>query len=218
MIIFSHRQDCRDYLEQYFILRKNIFCDSLEWVKPNADGTETDRLDEEQSYYILFANPVTDEVQGGLRLVPTIGNTLIHTVWSDLLPERDDFCSPCIWEVSRFCVRKAANPPRYGGLINRVSLSLLLAIPVFAAEFGISLFIAVCHDRLIHLFKVIGFPPDVIATKKDICGQDLSSVIWPAGLEFVNNPRLMQQADEPRQMPDLRAFHRGQGLPVIGNC
>ena len=184
MIVYSHKSDCRDFLTQYFTLRKNIFCDRHGWVKANGDGTETDELDEGECHYILFVEPGTNKTLGGMRMVPTTGRTLIHAVWPDMLPEPNDFRSPVIWEITRFCVLNDTSSEKIGGFVNKAGLALMFAVFEFAAELGVSLFIAICHDRLVRMFDTFGFSPEIISTKVDDDGQKIHCVLWSTGEEL----------------------------------
>ena len=49
------------------------------------------------------------ELAAGVRLMPTTGPTLLHSVWPDLLPDPEDFRAPTIWEATRFCVDEKTN-------------------------------------------------------------------------------------------------------------
>ena len=123
----SDRNSHRHLIEQYFRLRKRVFCDELKWVDPVSEDMEYDDFDFMYNIYILHVDDCTGEVTGGVRLMPTTGPTLMHTVWADMLPDRDDFRSPAIWEATRFCADALASS-RKSNLANRITLALTLAV------------------------------------------------------------------------------------------
>ena len=174
----SSRNKYKDYIKQYFLLRKQVFCDHHGWVEPNSDGTETDTLDDGFNVYILYVDPDSDQLFGGVRLSPSTGDTLIHSVWLDLLPEPDDFRSPNIWEVTRFCVDESKNNGRVRNFVNRIFLALMLAILDFTHENGISSVMAVCESRFVRMFGAFSGGPEIISTKTESDGCEISFVVW----------------------------------------
>ncbi|MEM7216056.1 MAG: acyl-homoserine-lactone synthase, partial [Pseudomonadota bacterium] len=174
----------RRYLREYFELRKRVFCDQHGWVKANEDGTETDYIDESYNVYILYLDEESNTVLGGVRLAPSTGNTLLHSVWSDMLPEPDDFRSPNIWEATRFCVDEAGDGGRSGNFVNKVCLALILAVLDFSAQNGISFIIAVCELRLIDMFSAFKGEPEIVSTKIESDGCEIACVIWSTEEKF----------------------------------
>lgn len=169
----------KEYVDQYYRLRKRVFCDQHGWVEPNPDGTETDQLDEDFHLYILYVDKENDEVVGGVRLNPSTGTTLTHTIWADMLPDPDEFRSPNLWEVTRFCVDETRNTGRGRSFVNRIFLALMLAILDFASENGISAVMAVCESRFIRMFQAFSGGPEVISKKTEADGCEIALVIWP---------------------------------------
>ena len=181
MIVFIYpadKQKYADYLQKYYILRKKIFCDQLGWISVNGQNIETDNLDEEYNVIILFIDTKTDNVTGGVRLVPTIGNTLIHSVWSDMLPEPDDFRSPQIWEATRYCVNDTDVEGRKSKLVNRVSLALMFAILDFADQNNITAILAVCEKKIVNMIKVFSPGLETISEKTDENGCEICCTLW----------------------------------------
>jgi len=172
------------YIKQYLKIRKKCFCDHHGWVKPNADGTETDHLDDAPHVYILFLDTQTDTVLGGARIVPSLGPTLMHSYWSDMLPDPDDFRSPNIWEVTRFCVDESSNGGRSKDFINRAFLALMVGILDFSANNGVSTLMAVCETRLVRMIQAFKGKPEVISTKTESDGCEISFVVWDANEEL----------------------------------
>lgn len=172
------------YIDQFFIIRKKVFCDLHGWVAADASGREIDHLDSEYNVYILYVDENTDTVLGGVRLSPTTGNTLMHTAWVDMLPDKDDFRSPNIWEATRFCVDPESGISRSENFVNKVCLAIILAVLDFAGENGISSIIAVCEQRFLDCFSAFNAQPDIISKKLERDGCPVACVLWPTDEDY----------------------------------
>lgn len=180
MIIYitpKNRHHFRDELDQYFRLRKKIFCDKLKWVEAELGDREIDQFDKMFNVYILHIDKELGLVSGGVRLMPTLGPTLMHSVWKDLLPDEDDFRSPNIWEATRFCVDEEISS-RKANLLNRATLSLSMAVADFGHANGISNVIAVCESYFFNMAGAYGPKAEIISSKKDENGLDISCGMW----------------------------------------
>lgn len=187
MIIFifpGNKQKYQTYLYEFYEIRKQIFCDKLNWVNSYNEFFEKDELDEEYNVTILYVDPLTDKVAGGVRLVPTLGNTLVHTVWSDMLPEKDDFRSPEIWEATRFCVSEKDATGRKSKFVNRVSLALMYSILDFTNSNQISSIISICEKKIVSMINVFSDGLDVISEKIDENGCEVSCILWSVAPEI----------------------------------
>jgi len=180
MIVYvppGKRHKYREELREYFKLRKRIFCDKLNWVKPRADGLEVDRFDNLFNVYILSIDDKSGELAGGVRLMPTTGPTLMHTVWADMLPHKDDFRSPNIWEATRFCVDEEVSS-RKANLLNRATLSLSIGVADFGNANGISHVIGVCEHYFFNMSGAYGPKAEILSTKIDENGLKISCGMW----------------------------------------
>ncbi len=164
-------------LEGYYRLRKKVFCDTLQWVEDNGTELERDEFDEGYGVYILYQDDA-GRIGGGVRLMPTTGPTLLHTVWADLLPEKDDFRSPNIWEATRFCVDEDIVDTRNLSLANKATLALSLAVVDFADSNGISHVIAVCESYFFEMGNAYDAQAEILSTKTDENGVRISCGLW----------------------------------------
>lgn len=181
MIIFIEPRQRLQYniaIRQYYSLRKRIFCDKLQWVTPKSFGLEHDEFDELYNLYILHLDDETGEVTGGVRLMPTTGPTLMHSVWAVMLPDPDDFRSPNIWEATRFCVETSAS--RKQSLANRITLALTLSVIEFAQANGISHIIAVCESKFFDMTNAYCGNAEIIERRIDANGTDICCGLWAA--------------------------------------
>jgi len=164
-------------MEEYFSLRHKVFSEKLNWVPKNADRRETDNCDLMFNVYVLCIDDEGGRVAGGVRLMPTTGPTLLHTVWRDLLPDNDDFRSPNIWEATRFCVDEEISS-RKRNLLNRTTLMLSMAVVDFGHANGITHVIAVCEHYFFNMSGAYGPKAEIISTKTDENGLEISCGIW----------------------------------------
>ncbi len=177
-IEMEERAGFRRELHQYFALRKRVFCDQLKWVEAKPGGLEFDEFDEMYNLYILNIDERDATVTGGVRLMPTTGQTLMHSVWSDMLPRPDDFRSPKIWEATRFCVDDASNRTRKGNFVNRATLALSLAVMEFGAANDITHIIGVCERKFFDMSGAYGAHAEIISNRIDDNGVDVCCGVW----------------------------------------
>jgi len=180
MIVYitpAERHKFRRELNAFFKLRKRVFCDTLGWVEASPDGREVDRFDAMFNVYILCLDDKTGEVAGGVRLMPTTGETLLHTVWSDMLPAGNDMRSRNIWEATRFCVDEEISS-RKANLLNRATLMLSMAVADFGNANSISHVVAVCEHYFFSMAGAYGPQAEILSTKIDENGLEISCGMW----------------------------------------
>lgn len=186
MIIYiekNRQHEHRDALDAYFRLRKRVFCDRLGWVPACRGGVENDAFDALYNIVIVNVDDRTGTVSGGVRLMPTTGPTLLHTVWSDMLPDPDDFRSPNIWEATRFCVDDGSTQSRKRSFVNRATLALSLAVLEFCHANGITHVIGVCEKNIFDMQRAYGTEAEIISTKTDENGTEIGCGLWATGPE-----------------------------------
>lgn len=176
-ILPSERKKHSERLNAYFRLRKRVFCDKLRWVQATGEDIERDQFDDLDNVYILYSDPATGKVAGGVRLMPTMGPTLLHSVWADLVPPGTNLKSPCTWEATRFCVDEEASS-RKANLLNRATLCLSMSVADFGHANGIRQVVAVCEDYFFTMAGAYGPKPEVISSKVDENGLKISCGIW----------------------------------------
>lgn len=164
-------------LDSYFRLRKKVFCDKLGWVSSSDGVLERDRFDSLFNVYILYSDDKNGQLAGGVRLMPTTGPTLLHTVWSDLLPAGRPFRSPGLWEATRFCVDEEVSS-RKSNLLNRATLTLSMAVADFGNANGIGRVAAVCERYFFDMAGAYGPKAEIVSSKVDQNGLKISLGVW----------------------------------------
>ncbi|GIL03032.1 MAG: hypothetical protein BroJett030_29310 [Alphaproteobacteria bacterium] len=168
-------------LDAYHRLRKRVFCDQLSWVPAGPDGVERDHLDAQYNVVILSVDEAQGTVAGGVRLMPTTGPTLMHTVWADMLPRADAFRASDIWEATRFCVDECSNTSRKHSFVNRTTLALSLAVLEFCDANDIRQVIGVCERKFFDMQRAYGTHASIISHKVDDNGTEIGCGLWETG-------------------------------------
>ncbi|GAA6164205.1 acyl-homoserine-lactone synthase [Pelagimonas sp. KU-00592-HH] len=154
-----------------YVDRADQFKTRLGWdVTVNANGEERDEYDALKPLYILWEK--ADGGHGGsMRLLPTTGPCMINDHFSELT-DGVRIESPLIWECTRFCLARDAEPKTAG--------ALMLAGSEVLRGFGIEHLVGVFDARMVRIYRMIGSSPEVIGTKGR--GRDRISVgLWSFG-------------------------------------
>jgi N-acyl-L-homoserine lactone synthetase len=153
-------------LDEYFRLRKTVFCDRFGWVGAMPDGREIDEFDAPYNVYVLNIDERSGDLAGGARLMPTTAPTLLHSEWSHLLPDPREYRADDLWEVTRFCVDDRLESRKLH-LVNKATVELAFGLMRFAAEKGVGRLIGICELSFLNMAGAFGEEPEIIATHID---------------------------------------------------
>lgn len=92
-----------DALAEMHQMRYRVFKERLDWDVQVADGMERDHFDDLHPVYLLQRDR-DSRVCGCVRLLPTLGPTMLRDTFSALLHGEAMRSSPAIWESSRFAL------------------------------------------------------------------------------------------------------------------
>lgn len=148
--------------------RADQFKTRLKWeVSVDAQGFERDEYDDLNPLYVIWE--CGDGTHGGsMRFLPTVGKVMVNDHFPHLLGG-GTVTSPVIWECTRFCLKRRANP--------KVAAALMLAGGEIMEGFGIEHFVGVFDARMIRIYRMIGSSPDVLGSQGE--GRDQISVgLW----------------------------------------
>lgn len=98
----------RVLLNEFFGLRKRVFFDQLEWNVPVSGEIERDEYDDLDATYLIWCSEDQRTIYGGLRLLSTVGPTLLHDVFHATHGQNDELRRPDFWEGTRMCVDEEA--------------------------------------------------------------------------------------------------------------
>jgi len=142
------------YAEPLFRLRYRVFYERLHWDVRCHDEMETDQYDDLRTRYVVAVDD-TDQVLGGWRLRPTIGNYMLADVFPQLLHGTPAPHHPRVWESNRFVVDKRESKDRGFGF-NETALALFRATCGFGIANGIDEYIMVLSAGVVRLTRGTG--------------------------------------------------------------
>jgi acyl homoserine lactone synthase len=136
-----------------FLDRADQFKTRLGWdVTLENNGYERDKYDLLNPLYVIYQKP--DGSHGGsMRLLPSTGRTMVNEHFSDILGG-GEVRSPFIWECTRFCLAREAEP--------RTAAALMLAGGEVMENFGVKHFAGVFDARMIRIYRMIGASPEIL--------------------------------------------------------
>lgn len=136
--------------------RADQFRTRLEWdVDVDEQGEERDGYDELNPLYVIWEN-ANGRHGGSMRFLPTTGRVMANEVFGHLTGS-SPISSPLIWECTRFCLSRDAEP--------RVAAALMLAGGEIMSRFGIKHFLGVFDLRMERIYRVIGAPPEILGSE-----------------------------------------------------
>ena len=180
--------------------RADQFHSRLGWeVQVNRAGEERDQYDDLNPLYVVWEN--ADGTHGGsMRFLPTVGRTMLNDHFRHLTDEVK-IESPLIWECTRFCLSRGADP--------RVSAALMLGGCEIGTNFHLTHAAGVFDARMVRIYRRLGWGPTILGT--DGTGRDAISVgLW----DFADlvRPRLLQKAGLSSEL-STHWFNRSFGAP-----
>ncbi len=163
-------------LDRFETLKNSMFRDRadqfkhrLGWqVTVDEQGYERDAYDALNPLYVIWEKP--DQTHGGsMRLLPTTGPCMVNDHFLDLT-DGVRIVSPLIWECTRFCLARDAEP--------RSAAALMLAGGEVMQGFGIEHFVGVFDARMVRIYRRIGASPEILGST-DAAGRARVSVgLW----------------------------------------
>ena len=181
--------------------RADQFKTRLGWeVTVNDAGEERDEYDDLNPLYVIWQR--ADGTHGGsMRFLPTVGRCMVNEHFLNLT-DGVRIESPLIWECTRFCLTRGAEPT--------VAAALTLAGGEILDRFELRNFVGVFDARMVRIYRRIGSSPTVLGTSGT--GRDAISVgLW----EFSQDAkeRVARQAGLSPALSEMwfkQAFGRGQ--------
>ena len=148
--------------------RADQFKVRLGWeVQIDENGEERDEYDALNPLYVIWEKP--DGTHGGsMRLLPTTGPCMVNDHFLDLT-DGVQISSPLIWECTRFCLSRDAEP--------RTAAALMLAGGEVMSGFGVEHYVGVFDARMVRIYRMIGSSPEILGSQGT--GRDRISVgLW----------------------------------------
>lgn len=148
--------------------RADQFKNRLNWdVSLDENGFERDEYDELNPLYVIWQTKAGQH-GGSMRLLPTDGPTMVCDHFSHLIGTVP-VVSPQIWECTRFCLQRQAEP--------RVAAALMLAGGEVMRNFGVEHYVGVFDARMERIYRAIGSEPQILGSQGS--GRDRISLgLW----------------------------------------
>lgn len=171
MIRYIYGHDLHRYpkiRDSMFRDRADQFSVRLGWdVHVDKNGEERDQYDALDPLYVVWEQ--ADGRHGGsMRFLPTTGPVMVNDVFGHLTGG-SPVQSPVIWECTRFCLSRDAEP--------RVAAALMLSGGEIMRGLGIRSVVGIFDRRMERIYRAIGFWPEILGS--DGTGRDKISVgLW----------------------------------------
>lgn len=171
--------------------RADQFHTRLGWeVTVSDDGEERDKYDALNPLYAIWEDE-DGAHSGSMRFLPTTGRTMINEHFANLLNDTL-LQNPRIWESTRFCLARGANP--------KVSGALMLSAVEIGLGLDLDFLIGVFDARMVRIYQRLGWSPSVLGTVGE--GREaISSGLWHISEAVAT--KLAEKAGIPRAQSRL---------------
>ena len=174
-------------------LRYRVFKERLEWEVHTTGDMEIDSFDALHPSYLLQRGS-DGEVRGCVRLLPSVGPTMLRDTFPMLLAGRSAPSSRAIWESSRFALEIPGEVPTGRHGISRATYELFAAMIEFGLSRQLSDIVTVTDARMERILRRAGWPLRRIGDPRT-----LGKTTAVAGYLEISNQRLATL----RQIGDL---------------
>jgi N-acyl-L-homoserine lactone synthetase len=158
MLLIEDRDRCAFalHLTEMHRLRYRVFKERLDWGVTVQGDLEIDQFDEGAPSYLLHVGPAGN-VQGCVRLLPTLGPNMVRDVFSELLDGKPVPASATIWESSRFALDTAGTSGR-GGLLSSATAEMFAGMIEFGLTRSLIDLVTVTDVRVERILRRAGWP------------------------------------------------------------
>lgn len=159
IVTLSHRQVAEhfDLLTAMFRLRRRVFKERLDWSVSGSGEFELDVFDAIGPTYLLVLDDIS-EVIGCVRLLPTLGPTMLARTFPVLLEDKDPPCSRRILESSRFCVDTSVSSELGASGLNRATFMLFAGMMETLRFQEADSIVTVTDTRMERILRRAGWP------------------------------------------------------------
>lgn len=160
-------------LAQMHALRYRVFKERLRWQVETTGDREVDSFDTLRPTYLLLHT--MGAISGCVRLLPSLGPTMLRDTFPMLVTEGSAPCAPDIWESSRFALEQA-HIEQGAKSVARSTYELFAGMVEFGLARRLASIVTVTDVRLERILrraqwplKRIG-PPQPIGNSKAVAG------------------------------------------------
>ncbi|WP_338311479.1 acyl-homoserine-lactone synthase [Bradyrhizobium sp. TM239] len=138
-------------------LRHRVFKLRMAWEVQACGDLEVDHFDALHPDYLIQVGE-NGQVQGAVRLLPTLGSTMLRDTFPALLESQPAPSSPLIWESSRFAIDVAADAPKGDHGITRAAYELFAGMVEFGLSRQLTDIVTVTDVRMERILRRAGWP------------------------------------------------------------
>jgi acyl homoserine lactone synthase len=148
-------------------LRYRVFKQRMAWDVQTSGDMEIDDFDALDPAYLMQVSE-NGRVQGSVRLLPTLGPTMLRDTFSALLDGQPAPSTPKIWESSRFAVEVATDASKGDHGITRAAYELFAGMVEFGLSRQLTDIVTVTDVRMERILRRAGWPLRRIASPSTI--------------------------------------------------
>jgi N-acyl-L-homoserine lactone synthetase len=182
----------KELFQQMFRGRAVVFYERLRWDVVVRGGLERDRYDCAENPTYIIATNRDGAVVGSLRLLPTIGETMLRNEFSGFFSQPLDVTSTTIWECTRFCVHSTNGGPERASA-HSISSELLVGLCHFAISTGIEQIVGLYEAHMARVYRRIGWSPQPLAVARAEVGK-LIVGLWDVSHAALDAMRIRAEA------------------------
>jgi acyl homoserine lactone synthase len=156
-----------DKLAEMHRLRYRVFKERLGWDVEASGDMEVDEFDALGPAYLLKHN-FAGELEGCVRLLPTLGPTMLGKRFPALLKGADMPSDATTWESSRFALDVPSTAPKSAIGLSQATHELFAGMIEFGLWRQLERIVTVTDARMERLLKRAGWPLDRIGKPQTI--------------------------------------------------
>lgn len=138
-------------------LRYRVFRERLDWEINVSGDMEIDEFDALQPCYLL-QRALNGCIQGCVRLLPSIGPTMLRDTFPVLLDGACAPASPTIWESSRFALDIQTDAPKAAHGLATATYELFAGMIEFGLSRQLTEIVTVTDARMERILRRAGWP------------------------------------------------------------
>lgn len=163
-------------LIEMYRMRYRVFKLRMAWDVQTSDDMEMDDFDALHPFYLTQVSE-NGRVQGSVRLLPSLGPTMLRDTFPVLLEDHPAPSTPLIWESSRFAIDVAADAPKGDHGITRAAYELFAGMVEFGLSRQLTDIVTVTDVRMERIPLARDIALAIRAKIKDVTGLNASAGI-----------------------------------------
>ena len=157
LIAPEHYREFIDDLAEMHRLRYRVFKQRLDWDVQVSGDMEVDEFDVLRPVHLLHRS--TDgQIQGCVRLLPSMGPTMLRDTFPILLGGQPAPRSDHVWESSRFALDLHPDAPKAAGGLAAATYELFAGMIEFGLSIRLAEIVTVTDTRMERILRRAGWP------------------------------------------------------------